>query len=124
MFLRFSTYYQHRSILPKSFAKVIYHRFFLELEGPSKQEPLECKVAGHKFTAPRRCEWTNCTHITQNYRFDTEIMLIIALKTKIRWVVNVAHKGIISSLNIFITVLEAVACLGVFSELHVHLRSK
>ena len=75
------------------------------------------------MAAPRRYTWTNCTRIKQQHTFGTETLLIIALRTKIRWAENVTHKGVLSFHNIFMSPTSC-SLLGVLLELHVHLCSE
>jgi len=50
-------------------------------------------------------------------------MLIIALRTKRRWAVNVAHKGILSFHNIVMSP-KGCSLMGELLELQAHLRSE
>ena len=75
------------------------------------------------MVAPRRYEWTNCTRIKQQHTFGRETMLIIALRTKRRWAVNVAHKGILSFHNIVMSP-KGCSLMGELLELQAHLRSE
>jgi hypothetical protein len=75
------------------------------------------------MATPRRYEWTNCTRIKQQHAFGRETELIIALRTKRRWAVNVAHEGILSFHSI---VMSPTGCnlREVLLEVQVHLRSE
>jgi hypothetical protein len=77
------------------------------------------------MAALRRYERTNCTHTKQQHTFGTETMLIIVLRTKRIWTVNVAHKGILSFHNI-VTRHTSTDCslLGVLLELLVRFLSE
>ena len=84
---------------------------------------LLCPTARNFMAAPGRYEWTESTRIKQQHTFGRETVLIIALRPKRRWAVNVVRRGFLLFHNIVMSLTDR-CLLRVLLELQVHLFSE